>query len=207
MSGPAMVYKGFRFGMLLQLSVGPVCLFVLQTAGTAGLPAALTVVLAVALVDAAYILLAGTGEAALLNRGGVQRVLRILGFTLLLLFGLNMALGAFGAALLPEIHLLSGAQPDSFFVQGILLTASNPLTILFWSGVFASQAADRLDRRQLLGFGLGCVLSTLVFLTGVAALGRALGSLLPAPVVAGLNAFVGLLIIAFGIKLLIKKST
>lgn len=201
------VFRGFRFGMLLQLSVGPVCLFIFRSAGVAGFWAAIPAVLAVALVDAAYILLAGTGVAAALRRPGVTRGLRVSGSVLLALFGADMILGALGLGLLPSVRLFADARPQGLFAQALLLTASNPLTILFWSGVFAAQAAARpMGRRQLLGFGLGCVLSTIAFLTAVAALGTLLGSLLPPAVIAWLNALVGAALIVFGIRLLIKKS-
>ena len=41
--------------------------------------------------------------------------------------------------------------------QAFLLIASNPLTVIFWSGVFAAQTAERhYDKSQLRWFGLGC---------------------------------------------------
>ena len=49
-----MVYfKGLRFGLLLQLAVGPVCLFIFSSATRYGTLAALAAVLGGALVDAA----------------------------------------------------------------------------------------------------------------------------------------------------------
>jgi threonine/homoserine/homoserine lactone efflux protein len=52
---------GLRLGIILQLSVGPVFLFVLQTAITRGITSALLAVTAVTLIDACYILLALLG--------------------------------------------------------------------------------------------------------------------------------------------------
>lgn len=207
MKNARVVFAGFRFGMVLQLSVGPVCLFVFRAAGGAGFWPAALAVLAVALADAAYILLAGTGVAALLGRPGVARGLRVIGCALLALFGVDMILGALGLGLLPNLRLFADVRPRGLFAQALLLTASNPLTILFWSGVFAAQAAARLmGRRQLLGFGLGCILSTVVFLTAVAGLGTLAGTLLPPVVIAWLNGVVGVALIIFGIRLLLKKS-
>lgn len=201
------VVRGFRVGMLLQLSVGPVCLFLFRAAGMTGFWPAAMAVLAVALVDAAYLLLAGVGVAAALRRPGVAWALRVFGCGLLALFGADMLLGALGIPLLPAVSLFAQVRPQELFLQTLLLTASNPLTILFWSGVFAAQAAARpMDRGQLLGFGVGCVLSTMAFLTAVVGLGALVGVMLPPFVIAGLNAVVGAALIVFGIGLLRKKS-
>lgn len=60
--------KGLRLGLLLQLSVGPIFLFVLQTAIARGIADALAAVLAVTLVDAGYIILALLGVGTWLNQ-------------------------------------------------------------------------------------------------------------------------------------------
>ncbi len=200
------MWDGFRFGMMLQFSVGPVCLLVFRTAGSHGLWAGLLVAAAAAIVDAAYLLLAGTGAAALLRRGTIRRAARIFGFLVLVLFGAKTVLSAFGSASLPETQLLSGTTSGSIFLQGLVVTGSNPLTILFWSGVFASEAAKR-EHGELFRFGVGCVLSTVCFLSAVAGTGCLIRSFLPAACIAGLNIAVGLLLVLFGVKLLLDRDT
>jgi threonine/homoserine/homoserine lactone efflux protein len=200
------MWDGFRFGMMLQFSVGPVCLLVFRTAGSHGLWAGLLVTVAAAVVDAAYIALAGTGAAALLCRAPVRRAARIFGFVILVMFGIKSILSGLGGSSLPEAQLLSETNPGSVFLQGLVATGSNPLTILFWSGVFASEAAKR-ERGDLFRFGLGCVLSTVCFLSAVAGAGCLARSFLPAAAVAVLNIAVGVLLILFGVKLLLDRST
>ncbi|MBP1745267.1 MAG: hypothetical protein H6Q58_2245, partial [Firmicutes bacterium] len=63
-----MVFKGFRFGMLLQVAVGPVCLFIFQTAASSGFASAEMGVLGVAIVDALFISAAILGIGALISR-------------------------------------------------------------------------------------------------------------------------------------------
>ncbi|MDD2994424.1 MAG: lysine transporter LysE, partial [Pygmaiobacter sp.] len=64
-----MIYwKGLRFGLLLQLAVGPVCLFVFSSAARYGTAVALAAVLGVALVDAAEMALAAAGAGRLLQK-------------------------------------------------------------------------------------------------------------------------------------------
>ena len=59
-------FDGLKFGMLLQLAVGPMCLMVFNTAKNVSFLVALSLVLAIALVDAFYILLAGLGVSKLI---------------------------------------------------------------------------------------------------------------------------------------------
>ncbi len=201
-----MIIKGFRFGMLLQLAVGPVCVLVFRTAADAGFWGGLQIVLAVALVDALFIALAGAGAAALLNREAVKRAVRFAGCLVLMLFGLQILLGAFGVQLLPQVRLFA-QQGGGLFWQGFLLTASNPLTILFWSGMLTARMAEnRWNKQQLALFAAGCVLSTLVFLSAVAALGTVAGGFLPPLAIQALNALVGAALIFYGLRLLIRKE-
>ena len=63
-----MIWKGFRFGMFLQIAVGPICLFIFQTAVTSGFFAAEIGVLGVVLIDALFILAAIFGIGKILNK-------------------------------------------------------------------------------------------------------------------------------------------
>ena len=67
-----MIFKGFKFGMLLQLAIGPVCLFVFNVGGNKGLIGAEIGVLGVAVADAIYIMLAISGIASFIDRKGVS---------------------------------------------------------------------------------------------------------------------------------------
>ncbi len=201
-----MVFKGFRFGMLLQLAVGPMCLLVFTTATSQGFFIGLTLVLAIALTDAFYIALSGIGVAAVIGKKQVKTAVKLFGGAVLIIFGLNTFLSVFDLSILPAIKMFQSVSGKNIFLQGLLLTASNPLTIIFWSGVFSSQVIENhFTKKQLCFFGLGCVLSTLFFLTVIALLGSLLSGFLPYSLVDILNGAVGLALIFFGIKLLLKK--
>lgn len=201
-----MVIKGFKFGMLLQLAVGPMCLLVFQTSALKGFWAGFSLVCAVTLIDALFITLSGFGISAVINRGNVKKVIRVFGALVLILFGANMILSAFHFPILPNIQLFSQTNVQSVFFQGILLTASNPLTIVFWSGVFSTQVVEHnYNRAQLFWFGVGCVLSTLLFLTFVAALGTVISNFLNESMMAALNVCAGAVISYFGMKLMLKR--
>jgi threonine/homoserine/homoserine lactone efflux protein len=201
-----MIYKGFKFGMILQLAVGPMCLMVFNTSTTYGFLVGLSLVLAISLIDGLYITLSGLGIAAIINKEKVKSTIKILGCIVLVLFGTNTITGAFGFTLLPDLKLFSNATNQNIFIQGMLLTASNPLTIIFWGGVFSTQVAEsNFSKRQLIFFGFGCILSTLFFLTIVAFCGSILSGFLPLIIIKILNVTVGGILICFGIKLLFKK--
>lgn len=203
-----LILKGFRFGMLLQLAIGPMCLLVFHTAVKNGFMMAFVLVLAIAIVDGSYITLSGLGVAGLMKSNKVQMVLKLFGCLVLMVFGISMMVEAYiGYAIIPRISLLSGEQESNIFLKGLLLTASNPLTIIFWGGVLSTQVADHhYGKLQLLFFGMGCVLSTLVFLSAVALLGTCFSQFLPQHIITILNLFVGVLLVFFGVKILLKKN-
>ncbi len=201
-----MIFKGLKFGMLLQLAIGPMCLMVFNTSATYGLFMGLSLVLAITIVDLAYIALSGFGVAAIINRSKVKFAIKVFGSIVLTIFGANTILGAFNISLLPDITLFSNVSGKNIFIQGLLLTASNPLTIIFWSGVFSTKVIENnYKKSQMFYFGLGCVLSTLSFLSIIAILGTLITGLLTSTIIKILNVSVGIFIIYFGIRLLVKK--
>jgi threonine/homoserine/homoserine lactone efflux protein len=201
-----MILRGLKFGMILQLAVGPMCLMVFHTSASYGLLIGLSLVLAIAIVDSIYIALSGLGVSAIINNNRVKLVIKLFGCMVLVLFGANTIAGAFHITLLPSITLFSNISGKGIFAQGLLLTASNPLTIIFWSGVFSTQIIENnYNKTQLFYFGLGCVLSTLCFLSLIAILGTVISGFLSQNIIDLLNICVGIILIYFGIRLLLKK--
>jgi threonine/homoserine/homoserine lactone efflux protein len=179
---------------------------VFNTSTTYGFLVGLSLVLAISLIDGLYIILSGLGIAAIINKEKIKTTIKILGCIVLVLFGTNTITGAFGFKLLPDLKLFSNTTNQNIFIQGLLLTASNPLTIIFWGGVFSTQVAEYdFSKKQLVFFGFGCILSTLFFLTIVSFCGSILSGFLPQVIIKILNVMVGAILIYFGIKLLLKK--
>ncbi len=196
---------GLRFGMLLQLAVGPMCLMVFNTAKNVSFLVALSLVLAIALIDAFYILLAGLGVSKLMEKKKVKSVFKIIGSLVLVIFGLNIILNVFDINLIPGLNLKPNTT--NIFIQGLILTLSNPITIVFWGSVLTTKIIDDgLKKKELVIFSIGLISSTLFFLSFVALLGTILSGFIPESVSNILNIIVGLLIIFFGIKMLVKKD-
>jgi threonine/homoserine/homoserine lactone efflux protein len=200
---------GFFFGMMLQLSIGPICLYIFKTGFARGFIAADTAVLAVAIIDTLYIVLAISGLSRLISGVKSKWVLRIIGAGVVLIFGINIILTQFfKISLLPTVNLFSDVIFNHPFYDGLLLTASNPLTIIFWSGVFATKISENdFSKKDLIYFSAGCVIATLVFLSLVALAGSLIKDFLPPSVIQWLNLAVGIALIFFAGKMLFRRKT
>jgi threonine/homoserine/homoserine lactone efflux protein len=200
--------KGFRFGLLLQIAVGPICFFIFQTASVSGFYTAMTGVLGVSFIDGLYILAALLGIGTLLNKNSrAKTFIRLFGGLVLLVFGISTVAGVFGLSFLPGLNFKGTDNVNNIFLKTLLLTLSNPLTILFWAGVFSTKLSEGdKNRKTMYVFGLGALLSTLVFLSAVAFTGSLLNSYLNTAAVSFLNTLVGLFLILFGIRTFYKKD-
>lgn len=200
-----MIIKGFRFGMLLQLAVGPVCIFIFQMASENGFFLAEAGVLAVVLVDGIYILAAIIGISSLIEKAGMESYLRYFGAAILLLFGLNIILEVFSIHMLPSFELINSSGLNGSFLKGFVLTASNPLTIIFWAGVFSAKVIDeKMEKKDIYVFALGALMSTFIFLSAVAGAGSLTHQFLSEDLMKILNIAVGVLLICFGLKMIWK---
>lgn len=199
-----MYFKGFRLGLMLQLAVGPVCLLVFQTAYEKGIINALSGVLAVAIVDAIYIIMALLGMGILLNRyQKAKSLIQIIGALILILFGLNIVLNQWGIKWMSLPSM--GSDSQHTFINLFILTLSNPLTIVFWAGVFSTQLTGmRNELNKRCAFAIGAVSSTLVFLSFVTIIGALIQIYFTDTVICVLNIIIAILIIGFGISMLLK---
>lgn len=202
-----MFLKGLKFGMLLQIAIGPVCLMAFNASSTYGFLTTVPFILAVTLVDAAFVAFSCTSVAVLINKAKVKKVIKIIGSAVLILFGAYIIITFLGVQI-PELIKLNNLSAKNLFVQGIIITIANPLTIVFWSGVFAAQIAqNNWGKNQIALFASGCVASTLIFLTLIAVLGSITKSFLPQEFIKVLNIAVGIAVIIFGIRFLTKKES
>jgi threonine/homoserine/homoserine lactone efflux protein len=64
----------------------------------------------------------------------------------------------------PPFAIATNQSMIESFLSAFVLTASSPLTIVFWTGVFGTKAAElNLDKSKLLVFGLSAVFPPLFF--------------------------------------------
>ena len=201
-----MFFNGLKFGMLLQIAIGPVCMFILNTAINTNFLNSFIAVIAVALVDSVYIILAVIGVVSFIKDEKYQFTFKIFSFTVVFLFGINIIISSFGINIIPNLNFNIGSRINNSFIYAFILTASNPLTILFWAGVFSSKVTEYgLKRIELFYFGFGCICSTFIFLSFVGLLGLFFHYYLPKEIIAGLNFIVGIILIYFSFRILRKK--
>ena len=199
-----MLFDGVKFGMALQLAVGPICLYIFQVAVERGFLAALPGVAGTTLVDAACIVLAVVGVGAAIEKSArIKSVVKNVGAVILVLFGAAFISGSLGLPLLPGA--LFSAKGGGVFLSTVLIASSNPLTIVFWAGVFSAKVAQSdMGRKELYLFSAGCLLATVLFLTLVSLIGGLTGGFIPERVIAVLNIVVGAALVVFGIRTLRK---
>jgi threonine/homoserine/homoserine lactone efflux protein len=199
---------GLRFGLLLQLAVGPVCLFVFRTGSEHGVWRGVLAVLGVALVDALYIALAGLGVTRWAESGGARHAFQRGGAAIIALFAVDLMASAVGMHLLPSMALGARmARGASTFLAAVFLTSSNPLTIVFWAGVFSAKvAAGQYRRKHLWLFSLGCIGATVAFLGVTAVAGALVGRIASALVVRILNVAVGCALLYFAVRLALQNE-
>jgi threonine/homoserine/homoserine lactone efflux protein len=191
--------EGLGFGLVLQVSVGPVCVGVLHKGLTQGFQHAFWMVWGAVLVDALYIALSMVGVSALLQIEAARLGVGLAGTLLLAWFGVRYLRS-------PAEASGRGQKADSLlgsFLFGLALTMTNPLTILFWAGVLGATMASRTFSQSsgAVHFAAGCVAATLLFLTAVAATGHFLEQVLSERLSLWLNRVVGLFLIGLAIKL------
>lgn len=197
-----MILKGFKFGMLLQIAVGPICIYIFNEAVMKGILNAMVGVFGVAIVDAIYISLSLIGITALVQKH--EKILKYFGALVLCVFGIKTILGAFGES---EISIVISSEVNYYktFLSALALTASNPLTIVFWSGVFSTKIVEEKScRTDEIKFGLGAVIATVFFLSFIAVVGQFTKSFFSVKFISGLNVLVGSLLLYFGVKLIMK---
>ena len=156
--------NGLLTGLLLQVAIGPVFFFVMNIALQAGPLDGLAAVFAVTMVDCFYITLAIMGVGRLLEKDKFKRGFGLISSAILILFGVSIARSAgnigFTASLVPVKSSLI-----SSFISTAILTISNPLTIVFFTGLFAAKAVEHnYKKRELWIFGLSTGSATFLFL-------------------------------------------
>lgn len=197
-------FEGLKFGMILQLIIGPVCLMIFNTSQNHGFLVAFSSVIAVAIVDATYIYLARIGATKILKKKKNQRIIKLIGSIILTIFGINTIISVFGYNIIPGINI--NLNTSNAFLQGLLVNLSNPITIVFWTTVLTTKLVkEKYTKKELNIFSIGLVSATLLFLSFVALVGTIMSSFIPIEISNIINIIVGLIIIGFGLKMLIKK--
>ena len=184
------VLIGFGLGFLVALQLGPMSLLLIRSTLRSGLVVGLAIGAGIAVVDAVYASLGAAGAASLLTVGPLRLVLGALGTAVLVWLGARTLMSA--------VHVRAGletpadvADPWRAFRTSLAATASNPLTIVSWAGIFAaaSTGTSAAAVPLVVGVALGSATWVSLLAGGVAVARRAVGprAIAAADVVAGLG--------------------
>jgi len=202
----AILLDGFLTGLLLQLAIGPVFLYILNISLQRTVIDGLVAVIAVTIVDYIYITLSVMGVGKLLEKPKTKLFLGIISSIVLVIFGIVMISSAISPNLIDLTNTDDRSSLISSFISVFILTISSPLTIVFWTGLFASKAIEKgYTKKQLISFGIAAGSATLIFLGLSVLLFSLIRTSIPAIYLLVLNIIVGSLLIVYGIVRLINN--
>ncbi len=201
----AKVFKnGLMTGLFLQLAIGPIFFYVINLALQGSVYNGLVAALAVAIVDWFYIALSIFGVKKLLEKNRFKNLLEIIAPIVLLIFGMLIVREAVGGNFSGEV-VISSKNLFTSFISVFILTISSPMTIVFFTSLFASKATEhKYIKKDLYIFGFAVGMATFIFMSMAVVLFSMLKETMPVELIGTLNLIVGLVLIGYGAIRIIK---
>jgi len=196
--------RGLLTGIFLQLAIGPVFFFIINLTLQRTIYDGFAGVLAVTLVDYFYILLSILGIGKLLEKNKIKKVFGIISSVILIFFGGLIIRNMMIKGITLSVEINSGSVIASFF-SVLILTIFNPMTIIFFTGLFTAKAIEnKYTKKQLRIFGLSVGLATFIFMGISVILFAFLKEAIPLAAIQILNLIVGAVLIIYGIIRIVK---
>lgn len=190
-------------GFIINLAIGPLFFFVINLALQKTMLDGLMGALAMTIVSYIYIALSTFGIGKLFENKKVKKIFGIISSIVLIIFWGIIIKGAIGSAISETV--VHTANIFSSFSSVFLLAISNPLSIVFFAGLFSAKAVEyNYTKKELYTFGFGVGLATLIFTSIWVIIFSLLKGTIPTIVIQILNIAVGILIIGYGIIRLVK---
>ncbi|MFB6466190.1 LysE family transporter [Cytobacillus sp. Hz8] len=186
-------------GLSLAAPIGPINAAQLDKGIKQGFMHAWVLGLGATLADAVYMLTVYLGVVQFLETPIVKTFLWLFGFFVLVYTGIESLLSA------GKIISNSRNKNDSkwrSFLSGFLMSLSNPLTILFWLGIYGSvlaKTASSYAKEELLMYSSAIFIGILTWDISMAALSSSFRRLLTSKLLAMISILSGLSMIGFGI--------
>ncbi len=201
--------NGLITGLLLQLAIGPVFFFIVNLTLQKTILDGFVAVLAVTFVDYFYITLSILGIGKLLEKKKIKKVFGVLSSVVLIVFGIIIVKGVIGSDISTNVDTESKNLLTSFS-SVFFLTISSPMTIVFFTSLFATKAVEyNYSKRELFIFGFATGLATFIFMGSSVLLFSLLKGTVPVLLIRFLNALVGCLLIGYGgirLRIVLKNS-
>ncbi|MGN7764347.1 LysE family transporter [Paenibacillus sp. 22594] len=194
------VFIGYIFlGLSLSAPIGPINAAQLDKGIRGGFMHSWFVGLGAISADIIYMLLVYFGIIHLLDAPFVKAFLWLFGFFVLVYTGVESIKNA-GIIEASEMRS-SEASLSKSFLAGFLMSLFNPLSILFWLGIYGSilaKAASEYPMHQLLMYSSAIVLGILLWDVSMAAASSVFRKLLTARVLKAISVLSGLSLVGFG---------
>lgn len=152
-------WLGLGLGVAVAAQVGPISLLCARSVLRGRWSAGVAIGLGAAVIDVSYAALGVAGVSPLLRVGPLRLVLGLGGAAVLVVLGFR----TFWSALRVRGGLETAAEvasPGRALATSLVATASNPLTILYWAGVFAAASvasvAHGVSGAAVMLAGIGC---------------------------------------------------
>lgn len=159
--------------------------------------------LALTIVSYIYIALATFGVGKLFENKKVKKIFWIISSIVLIIFWWIIIKGAIGSVVSETV--VNTTNLLSSFTSVFLLAISNPMSIVFFTGLFSAKAIEyNYTKKELYSFGFGVGLATLIFTSWAVLVFWLLKGTIPTIVMQILNIAVGTLIVGYGIIRLVK---
>jgi putative LysE/RhtB family amino acid efflux pump len=171
---------GFGLGFTVGAQPGPMTLFLVRSTLRGRLATGLAIGAGIAIVDTLYAAAGAAGASSALTIASVRTALGVVGAAVLVFLGLHSFWSAFRVRAGAESDAEVGT-PRRAFVTSLGATASNPLTIALWTGVFAAATVASHDRSGptvvllVAGVGIGSMTWFTILSSVVARARRRLG--------------------------------
>ena len=190
--------NGLATGLVLQLAIGPVFFFIINLTLQRSIFDGLIGTLAVTIIDYFYITLAILGIGKLLENKKIKKVFGIISSIVLIIFGIIIIKGIMGGDISATINTNSTNLLSSF-ASVFFLTISSPMTIVFFTSIFTAKALEyNYTKKELLVFGFGTGLATLLFMGTSVILFSLVKGRVPILLIQILNLVVGCLLVGYG---------
>jgi threonine/homoserine/homoserine lactone efflux protein len=196
------ILSGIVFGLVLAIMLGPVFFTLLQTSLHEGFKAGVHLAVGVLLSDAACITVAYFFASQLDLTGRYKFAVGCIGGVLLIGFGV---LNFFRKVKPKEVDDDKKTVHAKFILKGFAMNTLNPAVFLFWIGIISliKLKEDYTRTEDFIFFA--CVLSTVFAIDLLKSfIANRIAHLLNAKVLHWINWSVGIVLIAFGLRMIVK---
>ncbi len=202
------LFEGIFIGLTMAVMLGPALFALLQTSIHRGTRAGVILAFGIFLSDFFIVVMSYLGAAQLLNQGKKSLVVGLIGWTILIIYGIvtfTKKVQIADANNLLEPQKIPG--PLTYLVKGFFLNFANPFVWFFWftvmMGISGTYGSEFSAVSSLFGGVLLTIFSTDVLKVFIAS---RIKQYMTPKVLNLVNYVVGILLVIFGIILMIRST-